>query len=1068
MADLVARLKMEDGGFQSGIAAATSSLQKLDKEATLTKRGLDNFFKGKGVDEMKSAFDGVGRVLSNLEKKMGSAGTGMKQQLKAMTVAASELEQTYRNLSAAEKQSAAGQELRNHIDELISKAGELKDTMGDVQGAIKFASSDTAQLDAFAQGLTALSASAQVATGALSLFGVSEEKAAAIQKTIITLIGITNGLQVIQNALQKESNLMQFIKIAREQGLAAALGLRTAAQKAAALATEADTVAVEANTAALKRNPIGLIVTVVAAAAVAIYELTDGFTSLTGEIDATTQATETFNEEVKKQSDQLAGNIILINNMKRDMQAAGSNAEEQRKVFEKYRKKQVEVGLATKNAAEMQAAVVKATPTIIEAANLRIKAAAAEAAMQVELGKVLSKLSDIRAKLEKGETVGSNEIEALGANVMALLAKGAKAEQTNLWTAWFGDGMKYSVPKDKIDDVMDYLTDTAIDSFNKGQGKVLAKVRDEAIDQLSRLQFDHPEIKWDTGIDEDTKSTNANTKAKNANTKAIKNNADAQKNQQKGLKLTNDEIKALYNSYEGCSKIIEEADKKIKSLDKNSKTYNEDLERLRNLIIQITKKKLTFYNEKSEKGLTMALSDVNAIIDLLPYGSKEWEQWVKIAGEYERKIKEIKKNQENISQGIEKGSAAQLEQYYKQQQEAIMNLLKYKLPENTGKFKEEVVKSMGIDLSLMELINPNHIVEDDITNALEGYWKEDLLTLYAALEEKIKEVKIDGKEFSFALPKINVDVTFDYKKTNVEILDRDIETLESHIKYLQDGIKNFKWGGAAMDAAKDQLEELLEIWKEFSKTRQMLKLNDDIKEYKDNIKELKENIIKDSVSGIRSLYDSFQKLADPMDNAKNAFEGFLNVMDAMVSIYDTVKGIIDIIKEITTATQTLTGATQALSVAKATESAITETGTATSVSNAGAKIVESEASKKAAMGKGADAAAETLSQNSKMGPFGWIAGIAAALAVLAVILKITGAFANGGIVGGSSYHGDRLYARVNSGEMILNKKQQSNLFRMLDGGHSAGNGKANVEFKLKGSELVGVIKNYNDKHSKIR
>jgi hypothetical protein len=49
-------------------------------------------------------------------------------------------------------------------------------------------------------------------------------------------------------------------------------------------------------------------------------------------------------------------------------------------------------------------------------------------------------------------------------------------------------------------------------------------------------------------------------------------------------------------------------------------------------------------------------------------------------------------------------------------------------------------------------------------------------------------------------------------------------------------------------------------------------------------------------------------------------------------------------------------------------------------------------------------------------------------------IKNAGKFEDGGIVGGSSYTGDRMNAQVNSGEMILNRKQQANLFAMANGG----------------------------------
>jgi hypothetical protein len=54
---------------------------------------------------------------------------------------------------------------------------------------------------------------------------------------------------------------------------------------------------------------------------------------------------------------------------------------------------------------------------------------------------------------------------------------------------------------------------------------------------------------------------------------------------------------------------------------------------------------------------------------------------------------------------------------------------------------------------------------------------------------------------------------------------------------------------------------------------------------------------------------------------------------------------------------------------------------------------------------------------------------------LANVAKISGAkFEKGGIVGGNSMTGDNVPARVNSGEMILNRQQQTELFNVANGG----------------------------------
>ncbi|MEG2856299.1 hypothetical protein [Bacteroides sp.] len=143
---------------------------------------------------------------------------------------------------------------------------------------------------------------------------------------------------------------------------------------------------------------------------------------------------------------------------------------------------------------------------------------------------------------------------------------------------------------------------------------------------------------------------------------------------------------------------------------------------------------------------------------------------------------------------------------------------------------------------------------------------------------------------------------------------------------------------------------------------------------------------------------------------------------------------------------------------KATDTTVTQANTAAEVGNAAAK---------------------TLSAHASI-PF---AGIAIGLAGVASIIAVMSSmpkFATGGIVGGSSFAGDNVLARVNSGEMILNASQQSNLFRLLNGQVGAqrpvlGNisnirmqpGKQIVEVgghvRIQGGDLILAINNKNSK-----
>lgn len=103
-------------------------------------------------------------------------------------------------------------------------------------------------------------------------------------------------------------------------------------------------------------------------------------------------------------------------------------------------------------------------------------------------------------------------------------------------------------------------------------------------------------------------------------------------------------------------------------------------------------------------------------------------------------------------------------------------------------------------------------------------------------------------------------------------------------------------------------------------------------------------------------------------------------------------------------------------------------------------------------------------QAGKLGPLGWLAFLGAGLASIATVISTVKGFADGGIVGGNTFHGDAIMARVNAGEMILNRTQQSNLFRLLDSGVGArAAAPAQVRFVLEGDKLVGCVDTYKAK-----
>lgn len=171
--------------------------------------------------------------------------------------------------------------------------------------------------------------------------------------------------------------------------------------------------------------------------------------------------------------------------------------------------------------------------------------------------------------------------------------------------------------------------------------------------------------------------------------------------------------------------------------------------------------------------------------------------------------------------------------------------------------------------------------------------------------------------------------------------------------------------------------------------------------------------IKEGWGDIQGVGGGIQSITDALDGNKNAWQALSGVINGFISVAEGIQGIVQFVNMLTTATQAKSAATTA-------DTAVTAANTTVTTTNTAAKAGE--------------AITNVTASGAKL-PFpANIAAIAAGVAaVVAALAMISGAFADGGVVGGNSPSGDKLLARVNSGEMILNAAQQARLFAIADG-----------------------------------
>ena len=331
------------------VKAQNASLRKEVKDGTKTWRDVSEQL---AVNEQRlKTLTTTQKVLTNQYNAQVGTNKRLGDSLKEMGSELTSLKNEYRSLSAAERESAKGQELLKHIqdldaamkeadytmgdhqrnvgnypdavkpvtaqlkemtqaliqlrmegkanteeyNELLKKTGEMKDAMMDAQAEVKQMASDTGTLNSVLDGAKAAAGAFSVALGVMNLVGDKDSETAKelaeAQRKLQAAIAVTTGLQAVQNALQKESALM--MGVAKLRILAA-----TAAQKLYAAATRDAAAAQTVFNKVAKSNIYVWLASVILSVVGAIAAFTGGSKDQREEL-------EKVNFELKRQLDYL-------------------------------------------------------------------------------------------------------------------------------------------------------------------------------------------------------------------------------------------------------------------------------------------------------------------------------------------------------------------------------------------------------------------------------------------------------------------------------------------------------------------------------------------------------------------------------------------------------------------------------------------------------------------------------------------------------------------------------------------------------------------------------------------
>lgn len=359
----------------------------------------------------------------------------------------------------------------------------------------------------------------------------------------------------------------------------------------------------------------------------------------------------------------------------------------------------------------------------------------------------------------------------------------------------------------------------------------------------------------------------------------------------------------------------------------------------------------------------------------------------------------------------------------------------------------------GEMIKLLTNLNPKDIrsfVTSGIVNLIEGF---------ISLTEAVNPV-VNSFKFLYNVGR----VAFNGLVTGLKVIGIAFSEIESTILGVYSRILDALPDSVVPDGWKESLDNAKSTFDNFSEGLQEglltnveetnTAMTDMVNSFDENIiGEDRLNAIKERASKLKDLVvesnrDAIKQLEKDNKKAnKDSTKTDKDGLDAKASFYDTWKDYVTNFKSFEESTNS-----ERVSNMKSTLGTIST-------------LAESENKTLQGIGKAAAISTATIdgivavqkALASAPPPFNYALAATVGVATAANVAKIAGVkFADGGVVPGNAYAGDTVHAQLNSGELVLNKRQQANLYQIAEGGGSGNN-----------AELLEAIKSLGDRISSM-